>query len=179
MKNKSGLFAFIILNIVLSAATMLLVMWLWDRANPGPSAVTDGAFTNTGSEAASQTATASDIEAGVNTEQSQDLLTEDLEVSIVTIVAPGNVDLEYVEIRNQSEGAVDISGWQLRDEDENVFTFPTIILNNSGAIKILSQKGIDTVIELYWQSENPIWESGETAQLMDDNGNIIASYSIP
>lgn len=179
MKNKSGLFAFILLNIVLSAATMLLVMWLWDRANPGPSTVTNDAFTNAASEAASQTATASVIEAGVNTEQSQELLTEDLEVSIVTIVAPGNLDLEYVEIRNQSEGAVDISGWQLRDEDENVFTFPTILLNNSGAIKILSQNGIDTVIELYWQSENPIWESGETAQLMDDNGNIIATYSIP
>ncbi|MDF1520895.1 MAG: lamin tail domain-containing protein [Brevefilum sp.] len=179
MKNKSGLFAFILLNIILSAATMLLVMWLWDRSNPDPSTVTNDAFTNAAKEAALQTATASAFESTEIAAQSQDFVTEDLDVSILTIVAPGNLDLEYVEIRNQSEGAVDISGWQLRDEDENIFTFPTIILNNSGAIKILSQKGIDTVIELYWQSETPIWESGETAHLMDDHGNIIATYSIP
>jgi hypothetical protein len=72
-----------------------------------------------------------------------------------------------------------MTNWQLTDENGQIFTFPTIILNQDGEIKVLSQKGINTVIELYWQSDVPIWESGETARLLDENGSIISTYSIP
>jgi len=179
MKNKPQLILYIILNIIISAATMLFVMWLWDRANPRPSVVIDDDLTTASSEMEIQALTTSAAESTGFVEPTQDFISEGFDMDILTIVAPGNLALEYVEIRNQSEGAVDISEWQLKDEDEHVFTFPTLILNADGAIKILSQNGIDTVIELYWQSDTPIWESGETARLMDDNGNVIATYSIP
>ncbi|MDY6845792.1 MAG: lamin tail domain-containing protein [Chloroflexota bacterium] len=176
MKNNTELILYIILNIIISAATILLVMWLWDRANPRPSAVIEDDLTTASSQQSLSAPAAKSTGFG---EPTQDFVTEDFDMAILTIVAPGNLDLEYVEIRNQSEGAVDVSGWQLRDEDDHIFTFPTLILNTDGAVKILSQKGVDTVIELYWQSDTPIWESGETARLMDDNGNVVATYSIP
>jgi hypothetical protein len=65
------------------------------------------------------------------------------------------------------------------DQDGQVFVFPALILNEGGAIKVLSQKGNNTVIELYWQSEVPIWQPGEIAKLLTADGETIATYSIP
>ena len=111
------------------------------------------------------------------------VLAEDsISVSIYAVVGVGNLDVEYVEIRNQSQGAVDPGGWQILDEDGNSFTFPTSpswLLSSEGAVKVLSKSGNDSVIELYWQSNVPIWQSGERVTLLNSEGKIIATYLIP
>jgi hypothetical protein len=179
MKNKSRLAAYILLNIVISAATILLVMWLWDRTHPQPTGLLNLGNTQPPPDEQSQTLTADNAEDEIPTEYTLDFVTDDYAISILTIVGPGNLDLEHVTIQNESQGAVDMTGWQIIDENEHAFTFPTFILNMDGSVKIFSQKGTDTVIELYWQSDDPIWQSGETARLQDRDGNTVATYSIP
>ena len=178
MKKSYRIIFYIFLNIIISAATILLVMWLYDRSHPTPS-VTDENLATLTNQSESSPPTESNPLNGAQSVSTTEFISGDYDVEIVTIVGPGDLNIEYVEISNKSQGAVDISGWQLMDDDGQIFTFPTIILNNDGKIKILSQMGIDTVIELYWQSETPIWESGETARLLDKSGNIVSTYSIP
>jgi UDP:flavonoid glycosyltransferase YjiC (YdhE family) len=36
-----------------------------------------------------------------------------------------------------------------------------------------------TVIDLYWGLNDPVWESGEEAQLLDPSGNVRAVYTVP
>ena len=133
----------------------------------------------TSSEESSSLSTQKTAQEGTPIEPSLAFVREDIQVIIRTIVGAGNLDVEYVEIFNQSEGPVDLSGWQLKDENENTFTFPTLILNSEGSIKVLSKQGTNTVIELYWQADSPIWQSGELANLTDAGGTSIATYSIP
>lgn len=147
-------------------------MWIWDRSRPKPTSLDENLATLT---AAIETSIPSSSEA----EQTVDSRSMDINVEIQSIVGTGDLEIEYVEISNESQGSVDMSSWRLTDEDGQVFTFPTLILNQDGEIKVLSQKGINTVIELYWQSDEPIWESGETARLLDENGSIISTYTIP
>ncbi len=183
MKNKSSLILYILINILVSAATTLTVIWLWERAHPRPdpaemtSVLSPPAF-----EQESEVILPTEMdEAPLPTPQPTLEFSNgvDSSIRIYTIVGAGNLEVEYVEIRNQGDNPADLTGWQLADEDGQTFTFPALILNSGGAIKVISGMGTNTVIELYWQSDTPIWESGETAILLDANGDVITTYSIP
>lgn len=174
MKGSPRLVLYILINIGVSALTTLTVLWLWDLAHPTPEIVQVPAV-------ATQTDDPSIIEstASATAENGLNLLTEDIEIIIRTVVGAGNLDAEYVEIVSHSEGAVDLSGWQLMDEEGQTFTFPSLILNEGGTVKVRSKAGQDTVIELYWQAESPVWEAGEIVKLLNAEGDIMATYSIP
>jgi hypothetical protein len=179
MKNKSRLIAYIFLNILISAATTLGVLWLWDQIHPQPQ-TSAGMMTPAPSRQESSSQSAQEtVEKSTTSEPALTFINEDIQVIIRTIVGAGNLDVEYVEIFNQSEGPVDLSGWQLKDENDNTFVFPALILNSEGSVKVLTKQGTNTVIELYWQADVPIWQSGEVANLTDANGNSISTYSIP
>ena len=178
MKRSGRLVLYLILNILVSAGTILTVLWLWDRAHLGPES-------SQTSEGTVLEETGIAVPKITSTSQTSSILgeiewaEEDQQIAIRTVVGTGNLDLEYVEVFNQSDGAVNMSGWQIIDENENQFTFPALILNNGGSVKVYSKGGIDTVIELYWQAEAPIWQSGETVRLLNSDGNTAATYSIP
>ena len=174
MKNGSKLWLYIIINILVSAATILIVLLVWDWTHPEPDIVPLPAVTDTG---IGESDNNNSFQPAIT--PSTQLIEEDFQMTIRKVVGAGNLDMEYVEILNSSEGAIDLSGWQLLDEDGNTFNFPTMILDRDGALTIHSKSGQDTVIELYWQSETPIWQSGELVQLLDQNGDLAATYSIP
>ncbi len=174
MKSGSRLWFYILINILVSAATMLIVLLVWDWAHPKPDIAPLSGELSTGSTISEK----SDSTRSTTT-PSIPLIEDDFQMTIRKVVGTGNLDMEYVEILNQSEGPVDLTGWQLLDEDGHNFEFPTMILESGGALTVHSKPGQNTVIELYWQSETPIWQSGEIVQLQDKNGNLTASYSIP
>lgn len=179
MRKNSRIFVYILINIFISAITVLLVLWVWERAHPSPRFDQNGAFLP-GSESDH-----TQIDDSIPEDQAEvptatfSFVTDEIQASIHAIVGPGNLEVEYVEIRNQSKGAINMAGWQLTDQDDNLFVFPAMILYEGGTIKVLSKKGNNTVIELYWQSEVPIWQSGETASLLNADGEVITTYSIP
>ncbi|MDL1911503.1 lamin tail domain-containing protein [Chloroflexi bacterium CFX6] len=103
----------------------------------------------------------------------------DIPVEIVSIVGAGTLDAEWVIVRNAGGEPINLSGWQLQDSDRRVFTFPNLTLNTGGAVQIHTISGTNTVIDLYWGLNDPIWESGEEAQLLDPSGNVRAVYTVP
>ena len=103
----------------------------------------------------------------------------DIPVEIVSIVGAGTVNAEWVVIRNAGGEPLSLAGWQLKDSDRNVFTFPNLTLNTGGAVQVHTVSGTNTVIDLYWSLSDPVWQSGEEAQLLDPNGNVRAVYKVP
>lgn len=178
MKNRIPLLAYLLLNILIAAATTLTVLWLWERNNPRQAlpqtSATNVMVTPNLSQPVNPSPT---IEIPI--EPALTFVSENIDVLIRKVVGAGDLAMEYVEIFNQSDGPIDLSAWQLTDEDGNVFLFPALILNSEGAIKIYSRKGTNSVIELHWQADAPIWSPGETVTLLDDRDNRIATYSIP
>lgn len=178
MKNRIPLLAYILLNILIAAATTLTVLWLWERNHPCQ-ALPQTSITPIGNnmqrpQFADSTPTLANAIQPIIT-----FVRDDVDVLIRKVVGAEDLEMEYVEIYNQSDGPLDLSDWQLTDEDGNVFLFPALILNNEGAIKVYSKKGTNSVIELHWQADAPIWTPGETVTLLDDRDNRIATYSIP
>lgn len=106
-------------------------------------------------------------------------LQADIPVEIVSIVGAGTLSAEWVIVRNAGAESLSLAGWRLQDADNNVFTFPNLTLNSGGAVQIHTIAGTNTVIDLYWGLANPIWDSGEEAQLLDPAGNVRAVYVVP
>ena len=106
-------------------------------------------------------------------------IANDVSVKIVSVVGAGILDAESVTIRNEGEESLNLSGWQLKDSDKNVFTFPNLTLNPGGAVRIHTGPGTANVIDLYWNAAASVWESGEDAQLLDPHGNQHAVYAVP
>ena len=103
----------------------------------------------------------------------------DIPVEIVSIVGAGTLSAEWVVVRNAGNESLSLAGWQMQDADRNVFTFPNLTLNGGGAVQLHTIAGTNTVIDLYWGETEPVWQSGEEAQLLDPGGNVRAVYQVP
>jgi len=103
----------------------------------------------------------------------------DIPVEIVSIVGAGTADAEWVIVRNAGGEPINLSSWQLQDSNRHVFTFPNLTLNTGGAVQVHTISGTNTVIDLYWGLGEPVWNSGEEAQLLDPSGNVRAVYTVP
>ena len=65
------------------------------------------------------------------------------------------------------------------DAQGNTFLFPALTMFNGGAVTVFTQPGANTVVELYWGLDVPIWEEGEQASLLDPDGTVQATFTVP
>ncbi len=103
----------------------------------------------------------------------------DIPVEIVSVIGAGTLNAEWVVVGYEGEDQINLANWELRDEDRNVFVFPQLILHTNGVVQVHTASGTNTVIDLYWGQSDPVWESGEEAQLYDPSGNLRAKYKVP
>lgn len=67
---------------------------------------------------------------------------------------------EYVTLKNTGEGAIDMTGWSLRNERNDVFIFPGgFNLPGGATVTVYTGCGVDTETELYWCSADPVWNN--------------------
>lgn len=156
---------FLIVNIIVSAATTLLVLTIWNRVNsPATYSVDPTSSIN-------QT----------NPIPPNDVVLPPLDIPVLKIAnvfAAGDLQNELLIVERVGEGELNLSGWQIIDQDKNAFVFPAIELVK-GQISIYSRAGSNTVNTLFWGSETPIWSPGETVLIYDSAGQERASYAIP
>lgn len=103
----------------------------------------------------------------------------DIPVEIVSVIGAGTLSAEWVVVSYTGEDQINLANWELRDEDKNIFVFPQLVLHPNGAVQIHTASGTNTVIDLYWGKSDPVWQSGEEAQLLDSSGNVRAKYKVP
>jgi hypothetical protein len=106
-------------------------------------------------------------------------LQTDIPVSISSVVGAGTADSEIVVVKYEGDAQLDLTSWQLKDENGNTFTFPKLTLYPNGAVQVHTVAGTDTVIDLYWGIGESVWSSGENARLFDSQGNLRAVYRVP
>ncbi len=103
----------------------------------------------------------------------------DIPVEIVSVIGAGTLNAEWVVVSYEGDDQINLANWELKDDDGNVFVFPQLVLHTNGAVQVHTASGTNTVIDLYWSASDPIWESGEEAQLVDPGGNVRAVYKVP
>lgn len=105
---------------------------------------------------------------------------EGVVIAYVEYNPPGDDVLgEYVLIKNEGLTDVDMSGWQLKDEQNHVYTFPNgFILKAGASVKVHTGPGNDTDTDLYWGRRQAVWNNnGDTAYLYDAEGHLVDKCS--
>jgi hypothetical protein len=149
MLTRRKLFLYIVLNIVISSCVTLSILFVYENN-----------FRST------PTAQPVVEESGISFE-------------IVAVFGAGLPASEMVLIRNTGQATADLKDWQIRDADGNTYTFGIVSLPANAAIQLRTSPGKDSVIDLYWGLSAPVWSSGETASLLDPDGNVRSSYQVP
>jgi hypothetical protein len=171
--DRRRLFYYILLNVFISACVTGTILYWYDRNLKATSSSVPSPQTQSFDFAQDKPEAAAAVpEANLSPNR-------DIPIEIVSVVGADNLGLEVVILRYLGEGQLDLTNWQLKDEDGNIFLFPSIIFFKDGAVQIHTASGTNTVVDLYWNMTAPVWKSGETAGLYDANGNLIVTYKVP
>ncbi len=102
-----------------------------------------------------------------------------VKITYIEYDPPGSdVAGEFVRIHNSSAAPVDLTGWTLRDLRGHTFLFPAFTLLAGAALQVWTGSGSDDAANLYWRRNRAAWNNtGDTALLIDANGNEIDRYS--
>jgi LysM repeat protein len=103
-------------------------------------------------------------------------------VVIDGVIGPGDLETEKVLLRHRGEGEFSLAGWQLSNQAGDFYEFPQIpelILYKDGAVYVNTKSGADSVVDLFWGLDEPVWGSGDTVTLRDPQGIARDSYTIP
>ena len=162
--DRRKLAYYLLLNVFVSACVTGSILFWYDRnyRAVSQSTVQQSAPSSSDSGAASGTE-----------------LQTDIPVKISSVVGAGTLTSEIVVVKFEGEGQLNLSGWQLKDENGNTFSFPQITLYPNGAVQVHTATGTDTVIDLYWGIGEAVWNSGENARLFDSQGDLRAVYRVP
>jgi len=98
---------------------------------------------------------------------------------INAVIGPGDLASEHVFITRTGDGQLSLAGWQLKDENGNVFVFPQLQLYKDGAVNVWTTSGVNTVVDLYWGLSSAVWSSVEKVTLLDKEGKERATYTVP
>ncbi len=107
------------------------------------------------------------------------LVADDVKIDIVSISGTGVLASETVVIQNNGSETVLLTGWTLKDNEGNIYTFPQLSLYPGGTVQVHTGSGKDTASDLYWQRSSPVWESGILAALYDTQNIARAFFRVP
>ncbi len=174
MNQAKKLLIYLVINIIVSALTIIAVLFLWENtrlkqvlfnSDPGPTE-----------------AVSSD---GLNP---SDVLNSSLLIEIGEVGGVGNLATEYLRLIRSgtgSEETISLQNWRIRDENNLDFNIleqsglASLELHSQGAVNIYTKEGSSNPIELYLGLDDPIWSPGETVSLIDPEGEVHDTYLIP
>lgn len=167
MKFWKKTLPFILLNVLVSAATLLAVLYFWQQKNPLPKA-----------EFTSPIITPMHVGQTSSPSSPTAQVAEDL-LHIEGVFGAGDIQVEYILLRNPGESPVDLSGWRIISDGGKNYRFPNLTLYPKGAVNIYTGPGTDTVTELHWNSDAALWASGDHLTLFDSQGNEHTQFTVP
>ena len=98
---------------------------------------------------------------------------------IGALETPGNLLSEAVSLINDSNLAINLQGWKLERVGGPAYEIGSVSVFPGGSLWIHSRSGENTSVALFWGQAEPIWQSGAEARLVNPQGDVIATYSVP
>ncbi|WP_436931493.1 lamin tail domain-containing protein [Halosimplex halobium] len=104
---------------------------------------------------------------------------DELVVSNVHADAEGNdhenLNDEYIELTNNRDSGIDMTGWTLSDSADHTYSFPDgFTLDSGDSVTIYTGSGSDSSSKLYWGRDSAVWNNGgDTVIVTNDNGERV------
>ncbi|NQS91154.1 MAG: lamin tail domain-containing protein [Chloroflexi bacterium] len=174
MNQAKKLLFYIVINIIVSAVTIIGVLYLWE---------------NTRLKTVLFISPDTPAEVSVpDSSQAEGDQPSNLQIEIKEVGGVGNLATEYVLLSRPASDSTDtisLQNWSIKDENNHEYVIleqsgvASLDLHGQGAVNIYTKEGDSNPIELYLGLSDPIWEPGETVTLIDPNGEIHDTYLIP
>jgi len=177
MTQSKRLLFYLALNVLVSACVTLSILWLWNRSHPAMPVSFPPAASPSGSSG--QPASLTPVQPTAAPASSPVPDASGSIIQIENVFGAGDLANEVVLVRRTGSGELPLTGWQITGEEGPVFTFPSLVLYTGGAVQVHSAAGVNTVVDLYWGLDAPIWQPGETVTLVDPAGKVHATYRLP
>lgn len=173
LRGAKRLIYYLVINILVSACTILAILLIWERAR-GPLLPN---FPQ---------ATSVPLQLPTLTPQPQPQTTplpppnfSQPQLEIVRIVGTGDLPTEYLILRRVGTGALSLENWRIRSPNGSEYTFPQLILYEGGAVNLHSTAGSNQVSDLYWGLTQSAWAPGSLVTLFAPDGSIHTTYVVP
>jgi len=155
------IFPYLLINIAVSAITMLAVILIWNAFHPSPLAAVDE----------------NNVPITTGSTQLPPLSKKTIEIQSVYMA--GEINYEKISLKNVGDSPIDMTDWSLSNGTKDKFTFPALTLYPNGAVDIFTMAGANSAVALYWNAPAAVWKSGGKAVLLDSSGQERSSYLIP
>lgn len=103
----------------------------------------------------------------------------ELNLLIGGVFGSGDLQTEYVLIKNQGKATANLLNWSLQGKRGQNYSFPDLRLAQNGTVKLFSKTGTDTVLELFMKSDVSLWQQGDILILKDANGKVQTNFQVP
>jgi competence protein ComEC len=86
-----------------------------------------------------------------------------------------NLNDEYIVFENTGGSSLEIGGWTVTDAAGHTYTVPAgVTIDPDATITLHTGHGTDTRTDLYWGSDQPIWNNdGDTIVVRDADGTVV------
>jgi hypothetical protein len=155
------IFPYLLINVAVSAITMLVVILVWNALHPSPLAAVSG------------------DQIPITTGSSQLPPLSQKTIEIQSVFMPGEINYEKVSLKNVGDQPIDMTDWMLSNGSKSRFTFPALTLYPNGGVDVYSVAGVNTAVELFWNAPEAVWTSGGIVVLLDSSGQERSRYLIP
>lgn len=164
MSVLKRLVPYILLNVIVSALVTFAVLTWWTNNRSAP-ANPVGVLPTQAAAANPVPATALPMDAKV--------------IEIGGVSAAGALNAEQVTLKRIGQGELRLQGWRIDDNAGHRFVFPDIILYPDGEVHLFTRTGTNNVNDLFWGLAQPVWGSGKTVTLYDQQNILRASLTLP
>jgi hypothetical protein len=157
------LWPFLVLNVIISAATVLIVLAIWSSSHPCVSSATVGI--------ASSGVTVTQAPTATLPPQGEPLF------AVEAVIGAGDIQNEHIQIKYLGSEPLSLQGWQISDGKKHTYTFGNFVIYKNGAFDLYTRSGYATTIELYMGFSQALWENAGEFSLIDPSGATRLSYS--
>lgn len=186
MSQSKRLLFYIAINVLVSACTTLTILFVWDRSHPSTAISLPGQATSSPAGSSTPSTSLTPVSrtspAGTSVASAASSPIPDASGNVIlvdNVFGAGDLANEVVLIKRTGEGELTLTGWQITGDDGSAFTFPSLVLYPGGAVQVHTAAGVNSVVDMYWGLDEPVWQSGETVTLLDAQGKIYSTYRIP
>jgi LysM repeat protein len=100
-------------------------------------------------------------------------------VEVASVDGAGILETEFALVVNDSDRAFSLQGWQLARDGGPAYVFGNVPLFPGGSVRVHTRAGSDTSIDLYWGQTEAQWQSGAVAQLLNERGALVHTFTVP
>lgn len=161
------LWPYLLLNVVVSAVTMLAVLLIWNATHRVP------AFSGNTNGTVIPGSNATPAPTRTLPAKNEKLF------EIESVVGTGDLNSEYAHIIYLGDDPLDLQGWKVLKDSQVIYTFPAFVIYKGGAFNLYTEAGSNTAIDLYIGRDSTLWQSGDVLRIKDPNGTERLNFRIP